>query len=284
MPNRPPGDNEVPEVGPGEAPPTDGAATAERVVVVVLAAGLGRRLRPLTDERPKPLCPVRGAALLDLSVDRAAALSSAIAVNVHHGAAAVLDHLGQGAGVARDRRVHVSHEELEPLGTAGALGRLRSWIDGRAVVVLNSDAWCGASLAPLLDGWDGHRIRALTHRDDVFGPSSRLGGVLMPWSDVAPLAPEPTGLYEVVWRAAMHDGRVDAIRFDDPFVDCGTPAAYLAANLLATDGAGWIDPDTDRPPGSTIHASVVWGGASVAPAERLDLAIRTTHGRTVFIR
>ena len=85
---------------------------------VVLAAGAGTRLRPLTDLRPKALCPVGGRPLLDLALDRLEPHTGTgprhLAVNAHHHAEQVVDHVG--------RRAHLSLEQPEPLGTAGALG------------------------------------------------------------------------------------------------------------------------------------------------------------------
>lgn len=254
------------------------------LAAIVLAAGFGRRLRPLTAERPKPLCPIAGVALVDLAVDRAAALGVEVAVNAHHAWRELVAHLDDGAGAARSHAVHVSVEHDRPLGTAGGVARLRPWIDGRAVVVVNSDAWCGADLAALLDDWDGRSIRILTHGEARFGPGSSIGGALLPWADVARLPVEPAGLYEVSWRAAAAEGRVDAIGFDGPFVDCGTPTDYLAANLLATRGTGFVDPSASVSPDAEVTASVVWDGAAVAAGERLVRAVRTRHGRTVLIR
>ncbi|MGI8807170.1 MAG: nucleotidyltransferase family protein [Acidimicrobiales bacterium] len=105
------------------------------LAAVVLAAGAGTRLRPLTDILPKAMCPVDNVALVDLAIDRVRPLTPLVAVNVHHGRSHLEAHL---AG-----RVHLSMEP-ELLGTAGALGRLRDWIHGRATVVVNADA-----LAPL---------------------------------------------------------------------------------------------------------------------------------------
>ena len=98
-----------------DALPTD-------VCALVLAAGEGRRLRPLTCLRPKPLCPVGGRTLLDLAVERARTATAAVAVNVHHGREAIEAHLATGPGGAG---VHVSVEEPEALGTAGAVAQLR---------------------------------------------------------------------------------------------------------------------------------------------------------------
>src|SRR5688500_13503964 len=102
----------------------------DSVAGVVLAAGAGTRLRPLTLFRPKALCPVNNVPLVDLAVGRVQAATPSVAVNVHHGRGQLERHL---AG-----RVHLSVEEEEPLGTAGALGRLREWIDGRPVLVHNA--------------------------------------------------------------------------------------------------------------------------------------------------
>src|SRR3546814_13342689 len=91
---------------------------------VVLAAGAGTRLRPLTLLRPKVLCPVGNVPLIDLALARLGSVGS-VAVNVHHGRAMLDAHLDPG--------VHRSYEE-SLLGTAGALGQLRGWLDeiGRA--------------------------------------------------------------------------------------------------------------------------------------------------------
>src|SRR5690348_1650101 len=117
---------------------------------IVLAAGAGERLRPLTDLRPKPMCPVDNVPLGDLAIGRIAAETASIAVNVHHGRAALEAHL---AG-----RVHLSIEEPEALGTAGALGRLREWIAGRPALVTNADTWFDQPVPPhFVSGWDGTR-------------------------------------------------------------------------------------------------------------------------------
>ncbi len=93
--------------------------------------------------RPKALCPVGADALVDHAIARLSGVTGDVAVNVHHGRAARwLAHL---AG----RAVHVSVEEPVALGTAGALGRLRPWIDGRPVLVTNADAWLPADLTGL---------------------------------------------------------------------------------------------------------------------------------------
>ena len=245
------------------------------LAAVVLAAGAGRRLRPLTDVRPKPLCPVDNVPLLDLALERVRPLTDSVAVNVHHGRDQMEAHL---AG----RGVHVSVEEPEALGTAGALGRLRDWIDGRPTLVVNADAWHRFDLSVLPSGWDGARIRLLVVEDlerGDFGPWLYCGAALMPWRDVAPLPATPSGLYELSWRRAWADGRIKLVPQEGPFFDCGTPADYLAANLTASGGRSVVGPGA-RVEGELVR-SVVWPGGVVRRGERLVDSIRVGDSLTV---
>jgi NDP-sugar pyrophosphorylase family protein len=241
---------------------------------VVLAAGIGQRLRPLSLARPKALCPVGGVPLVDLALDRVAPFCSEVAVNVHAGRVAMLDHLGC--------RVHISLEAECPLGTAGALGNLRGWLDGRDALVVNADAWCPGSPESLVQGWDRRCIRLLLVGEDELRPSSRVAAALMPWGELAGLSAQPSGLYEVSWLPAAVDGRLEALCHDGPFVDCGTPADYLAANLAAGGGASVIGEGAVVL--GTVERCVVWDGAVVGPREHLVDAIRTDTGITVLVR
>jgi len=242
---------------------------------VVLAAGHGTRLRPLTLLRPKALCPVANVALVDLALERVRPVVEAVAVNVHHRRAAMEAHLEEAG-------VHVSIEEPEPLGTAGALGQLRGWLDGRAALVVNADAWCPGSLGPFVEGWDGERVRLLIPGDDDLHPTSKVAGALMPWSAIEPLAAVPSGLYERSWRPAHAAGRLEVVRHDGPFVDCGTPADYLRANLLASGGASVVGDGAVV--AGRLDRCVVWPGAVVWPPETLTCAIRMTDSATVLVR
>src|SRR4051794_33652278 len=103
----------------------------DSIAGVVLAAGAGTRLAPLTRLRPKALCPVGNRPLVDLALDRLGlaglAGEEAVAVNAHHRQGQLVDHI---AG-----RAHPSVERPVALGTAGALGALREWADRRALLV-----------------------------------------------------------------------------------------------------------------------------------------------------
>jgi NDP-sugar pyrophosphorylase family protein len=249
-------------------------AMTDGVAGVVLAAGAGTRLRPLTLLRPKPLCPVGNVPLVDLAIERVRSATHDVAVNVHHGRADMEAHL---AGT-----VHLSIEEEQPLGTAGALGHLRGWLDGRAALVVNADGWCPGSLGGLVESWDGERVRLLVADEDSLTPTSRIAGALMPWSAIAPLAAEPSGLYEASWASALAAGQLDVVRHDGPFIDCGTPAQYLAANLAANGGDSVVGEGAVV--AGEIDRCVVWPGAVVWPHEALTCAIRASELLTVLVR
>jgi MurNAc alpha-1-phosphate uridylyltransferase len=276
------------------------------VCAVVLAAGVGLRLRPLTERRPKALCPVGNVPLLDLALARLAALGLAgIAVNSSYLADQIVAHVGA--------RAHVSVEPGRPLGTAGALGKLRDWIAGRAVLVANSDAYLSpGDLRPLLHGWDRETVRMLgvpTTPDDPnrFGElasrtgkrSSYLkfaGASLLPWRWVEDLLPEPAELVRTVWRPAEAAGVLELVRHHGTYLDTGTPTDYLAANLDAAGDGTLVGPGatvTGRCERAVIGAgavvagdltrSVVWPGGRVADGEHLVDAIRVGTDLTVTV-
>lgn len=246
---------------------------------VVLAAGAGRRLAPLTYVRPKPLCPVGGVPLIDLAVARLAPVTGPPAVNLHHGAEVLDAHL--------PAEIHRSVEGPEALGTAGALAQLRPWLAGRDVLVTNADAWLGpVDLAGFVAGWDGVRTRLLVVDDPArgdFGTLRYCGVALIPAGEIARFEAVPSGLYEVSWRSLAAAGLLDLVVHPGPFVDCGTPADYLAANLSASGGASVIDPVSEVGPGAMLRRCVVWPGVVVpAGAQLVDTVC--TGPWTVLIR
>jgi N-acetyl-alpha-D-muramate 1-phosphate uridylyltransferase len=258
----------------GAGPIRNATAQDSSLVAVVLAAGEGRRLSPLTSLRPKALCPVGGVALLDLAVARVGQVTPAVAVNLHHGLDQMMAHLDRGPApigpispAGHGLTVHRSVEQPEALGTAGALGALRDWIAGRGVLVHNADAWCQPDLADFVAGWDGERVRVLVTGPPGpagFGPRVGLVATLLPWSDVVGLAAVASGLYEAVLAPAWAGGRLEAVGHAGPFVDCGTPADYLAANLAAVDAAGGASlVAVGAETGGQVRRSVVGAGARV---------------------
>lgn len=254
---------------------------------VALAAGRGERMRPLTDALPKVLMPLGDATLLDLALDRLAAHVGRgpqhLAVNAHYRADDVSAHLGAPV----DARAHVSVEQPEALGTAGALGQLREWLDGRDVLLTNADVYQPAGLAQLVGlahdtGWDGERCRLLVtpaepgRRIDFVLPDGTgcryVGSCLLPWKAVRGLSATPSGLYEVLWRDLNAERRLDLVRTDEVSIDCGTPGDYLAANLHASGGRDVVGAGAVVE--GTIERCVVWPGAFVGAHEHLVDTVR----------
>ena len=103
---------------------------------MVLAAGLGTRLRPITDAIPKPLVEINGRSLIDHALDRlVSAEVEHVVVNVHYKAAMIAEHLAR-----RDQpRIELS-EEVELLDTGGGVARALPFL-GEAFFVVNSDVF-----------------------------------------------------------------------------------------------------------------------------------------------
>lgn len=247
----------------------------EEPVSVLLAAGAGTRLRPLTTLIPKALCPVNNVPLIDIRLRRVREVAADVAVNIHHGRELMEAHL--------DGRAHLSIEDPEALGTAGALGKLRGWIDGRPVLVANADSWHDDELTTFVHGWDGERIRLLCVEDPArgdFGALRYCGAALMPWRDVAVLEPVPAGLWEVSWAAANSAGRLEFVVSDRPFFDCGTIPDYHAANMAASGGHNVIG--SGAIVDGSIERTVLWPDVHVLSHERLVGAIRPRNGMTLY--
>ena len=129
---------------------------------MVLAAGLGTRMRPLTDDRPKPLIEVSGRTLLDRALDPlvAAGVKRAV-VNVHYRADQVEAHLKSRT----DLEIILSDERAEVLETGGALAKARHALGEEPVFVVNTDAfWAPMDPAPvtaMAEAFDPERMDGL---------------------------------------------------------------------------------------------------------------------------
>jgi len=237
---------------------------------VVLAAGEGRRLRPLTEVRSKALCPVGNVPLLDRALLRLGGLGltgpAAVAVNAAYLSEQVVRHVGD--------RAHLSVEPEGLLGTSGGLGRLRGWIDGRGALVGNADAYLadparepGKDIAALLDGWSGETVRMLTKPIPPGGTGGfsgrRFAGFsLIPWRYLRDLTAIKGDLVRTVWRPAEAAGELELIPYEGVYIDTGTLADYLAANRHAAAGGNLIDPSATVT--APVVESVVGAGAGVA--------------------
>ncbi len=138
---------------------------------MVLAAGLGTRMRHLTEDRPKPLVPVAGRALIDRVIDalKDAGISN-IVVNAHYKAEMLRTHLG----ARTDLTIQISDETAQLLDTGGGVKHALPLLTGEPILTYNSDfIWQGAGvLAKLIDTWDPARMDALmllSHLDKTTG-------------------------------------------------------------------------------------------------------------------
>jgi MurNAc alpha-1-phosphate uridylyltransferase len=113
---------------------------------MVLAAGLGLRMRPLTDEQPKPLVHVAGKALIDHVLDRLVAVGVRRAVvNLHYKAEMIERHLGG----RRDIAIEFSHEE-KLLDTGGGVKKALPLLDEMFFVVNSDVIWLNGRTAALM--------------------------------------------------------------------------------------------------------------------------------------
>ncbi|MEO0342570.1 MAG: nucleotidyltransferase family protein [Pseudomonadota bacterium] len=125
--------------------------------LMIFAAGFGTRMRPLTDERPKPLVAVAGKPLLDFALDIGlTAESDPIVVNTHYKASMIKDHLA-------DTQIQIIHETPEILDTGGGLRNALPNLGKGAVATLNSDAvWSNnQALVDLWRAWKPSEMDAL---------------------------------------------------------------------------------------------------------------------------
>ena len=129
---------------------------------MILAAGLGTRMRPLTNDRPKPLVEVRGKALIDHAIDRLVhAGVKLIVVNVHYRADMLKAHL---AG-RRDVEIRISDETDGLLDSGGGIANVLPFFEGEPFFTHNSDSiWLegtGHALDRLAARWNEEEMDAL---------------------------------------------------------------------------------------------------------------------------
>ncbi len=118
---------------------------------MVLCAGRGERLKPLTDRWPKPALPLLGAPLLryGLSVLAGAGVKEVV-INTHH-LAGPMEATARKEAARAGASLQVVHEAQALQGTGGGIRGARAWLDGQDFVVLNGDVLFAVELAPVLE-------------------------------------------------------------------------------------------------------------------------------------
>lgn len=124
------------------------SATPQRAMI--LAAGRGTRLAPLTHERPKPLLPLAHLTILHfpLLLARHAGVRD-VMMNLHHLGHQIRDQFGDGADLGLS--IRYSEEQPHLLGTGGGIKRARSFLEGGSFVILNGDTLTDVDLPAVID-------------------------------------------------------------------------------------------------------------------------------------
>jgi aminoglycoside/choline kinase family phosphotransferase len=249
---------------------------------LILAAGLGTRLRPYSAATPKPLFPVAGEALLGMHVRRlAAAGCEAVAVNTHHGHDRVGAYLAtQSFGIP----VVLRHEPVL-LGTGGAIKNLADFWDERPFFVVNADVFSDFDLGAV---WDFHGRRSpagtLVLTDDpdfnsvVCSPDGRIREFAGPRAagsltftgiqvlDPVVLAHIPAGRFVHsidVFRAMIAAGfRFEAfVPRQGAWSDIGTPGRYRRVAAEAGARKAWRIAFGEEPPAPLLREPLAGDGS-----------------------
>ena len=136
--------------------------SAKPTKAFVLAAGMGQRMRPLTDNCPKPLIEVGGRTMLDRTLDALVAEGvTDVVVNLHYLGDMIVEHLKP----RKDLNITFAHEDVL-LDTGGGVKKMLSFFGGEPFYVLNADVvWTDGpgktTLSMLADKWDGNKMDLL---------------------------------------------------------------------------------------------------------------------------
>jgi N-acetyl-alpha-D-muramate 1-phosphate uridylyltransferase len=226
---------------------------------MIMAAGKGTRMMPLTADRPKPLIEVAGVALLDHVLDhlRGADIGKVI-INAHYRAAQVEQHMAE---YAADFDVTISDERDLLLDTGGGLVRALPLIDDDPFICVNADNWWTDdgenAFKRLMNAWDSDAMDVLmlvvpfaeAHNTqgqgdfdlDKDGLLSRRKAVQIGayvWTGIQMLAKRlivdpPADVFStnVFWDRAIAEGRCFGLVHEGFWFDVGYPAAIAATEL-----------------------------------------------------
>lgn len=267
---------------------------------MVLAAGYGERMRPLTLERPKPLLPLWNRSLLErmLRMLRAWGVRDVL-LNAHHLPGAILNEVRRGP--VEGLRVAIVFEPVI-LGTGGALRNAAWFFDEQPFWLVNGDIAADLDPEPLLRGATDPKTLASVWLDDTRGPRTvevrdgrvlsfrggagghTLCGVHGLKPDILRYVPEgPSSLIEA-YEKAIQAGRSIRARVQSGafWADLGTPEQYLDAHAetreahrLGRRGGGLYDPCAE-PRALRAEArdfASVEEGARIAPGARLTRTV-----------
>lgn len=223
-----------------------------RFPIMLFAAGFGTRMRPLTDDRPKPLIPVGGRCLLDRALDVTAALMPVRrVVNLHYLGQQIASHLA-GQDLA------LSWERDAILDTGGGLRAALPLLGPGPVMTLNTDAvWTGQNpLVQLVKAWDEARMDALlllAHPDHAMGHAGPgdfllggdgrikrargadgpvyLGAQIIRTEALLAIS-EPVFSLNLLWDRMIEKGRAFGLMHQGGWCDVGRPEGIALAEAM----------------------------------------------------
>ena len=229
---------------------------------MVMAAGMGKRMRPLTASTPKPMVRVGGKPLIDHTLDRLAeaGVSKAV-VNVHYLADVLEGHLK----ARKSPEVTVSDERELLLETGGGLVKAQELLPDPFFCLNSDNIWLDGpknAFADLSQRWDPEVMDALLllvphkgasnftgkgdFRMDAYGRLKRrrsgriapyiFTGIQLASKRLLRDAPEGPFSTNVLWSRAIEEGRLFGLAFTGRWFEVGTPAAIRPTEMALLDG------------------------------------------------
>ena len=273
---------------------------------LILTAGLGTRLDPLTRLVAKPVVPLAGTTLLERALEwlRREGVTD-IVMNLHHRPETIAARIGDGTHLGL--RARYSWEPVI-LGSAGGPHLALPLFTDDPFLIVNGDTLADVPLTPMIES-HRHRNAVVTmavvpnprpdHYNSIvldgddrvtgFAPKGTLPPGKAGWHFIgiqvanreafsAVPAGVPTETVSGIYRdlIARASGALRGWRVDLPFVDVGTPRDYLDAALAladSKDGASVIEPGAHVHDTARVKRSVIWPGARVGAGAQLDRCV-----------
>ncbi|MDD5942160.1 sugar phosphate nucleotidyltransferase [Fibrobacter sp.] len=275
--------------------------------VLILAAGLGTRLRPLTNDVPKPLVPVVDASILDLQARKAHAIGN---IRLHANAHYLADQVVAAGKKLGFEKVWVELPEI--LGTAGPLKRIYNEGYRGGLLIMNGDAYCNFDLKAFVRNAlalaaqpNGPQVALLAvdfPKVNTFrvGADGRLAGVVgrfgseegfpatfsgVSWYSDEALSRIRDGEFDIreFWKQEIAAGRapfVDMTQLHATWIDMGSPEGLMSAvearlkELGRDPNEAVVEPGVKLPAGLKISHSVIYAGAEIVEGEIIENEIR----------
>lgn len=204
---------------------------------MLLAAGRGRRLRPLTDETPKPLLPVGPHCLIEYNL---MALKHAgveeVIINVCHHAKQIMEKLGDGKKYGLS--IQYSYEKDKALGTGGGVFQALKLLGNEPFLLLSSDVWSQYPFGPSMLNADGE-LHLVLVKNPVFHPKGdyalsdsgkiNMEGKKLTFSGIAKVNPQifkdcEPGAFSIspLFNEAIERGEASGEVYSGPWFNVGT--------------------------------------------------------------